>query len=220
MPQPDRPTDREATVALEGSWDQLVRVSGVSPPAAAAVFADLVQAYSSPERHYHTLHHIRQVLDTLEAGRALAKDQAALQWAAWFHDAVYDSQARDNEDRSAARAEQVLTGLGLSPPRIALVRGLILDTKTHHSGTDDYDHRLFLDADLAILGADADSYDAYALAIRQEYAWVPEPDYRAGRQAVLRTFLLRPRIYLTEALFADHESQARANLEREIQALG
>jgi predicted metal-dependent HD superfamily phosphohydrolase len=73
--------------------------------------------------------------------------------------------------------------------------------------------------DLSILGADPDRYDAYAAAIREEYAHVPEPLYRAGRAAILGRFLE------SEALFADpvwagrYETQARSNLAREIAAL-
>jgi predicted metal-dependent HD superfamily phosphohydrolase len=180
------------------------------------VFADLLRAYSGPGRYYHTLAHVRQVLGVLETGRARAADFAALQFAAWFHDAVYDPRAGDNEEQSAAAAGRALARMGVPAPSVAAAQGLILETKTHQPSADEYDRRLFLDADLAILGADEESYNAYARAVRQEYAWVPEPAYRAGRRQVLRAFLGRPRVYRTEALFAARESRARSNMEKEI----
>ena len=79
--------------------------------------------------------------------------------------------------------------------------------------------RLLIDADLAILGANAVDYDHYARAIREEYAWVPGVKYRAGRKKVLEGFLERERLYYTKALFQTRESAARANLRREIEWL-
>ena len=77
-----------------------------------------------------------------------------------------------------------------------------------------------LDADLAILGASPERYARYAADIRKEYAWVPEPEYRAGRAAVLNRFLALPRIYHAEPLFAEGEERARVNLRAERDLLG
>jgi predicted metal-dependent HD superfamily phosphohydrolase len=63
------------------------------------------------------------------------------------------------------------------------------------------------------LGADEPVYRDYAAKIRQEYAWVPEPQYREGRRRVLERFLSRVRIYqFLERL----EGAARRNLAAEI----
>jgi predicted metal-dependent HD superfamily phosphohydrolase len=95
------------------------------------------------------------------------------------------------------------------------VAALILATKTHDAGAD-ADARVLLDADLAILGADETAYRSYADQIRQEYAWVPEADYRAGRRRVLEGFLNRPRIFH----FLDHlEATARRNIAAEVDRL-
>jgi predicted metal-dependent HD superfamily phosphohydrolase len=192
---------------------------GVDPSPAAAELADLVRAYSEPGRYYHTLGHVAQVLATLAEHGRRADNPAALELAAWYHDVVYDSRAADNEERSADHAGRVLGRLGLDPALIAAVQGLIRDTKTHRPSGDAADSRLFLDADLAVLGAPEAEYNSYARAIRQEYAWVPEPVYRVRRQDVLRRFLGRPRIYLTDALFAEREQRARSNLAKEIRSL-
>ena len=82
-------------------------------------------------------------------------------------------------------------------------------------GADDLAGQTLLDADLAILAADELLYDAYAEAIRREYAWVPEGDYRAGRVRVLERFLARPRIFFTPPM-AEAETRACDNLAREI----
>jgi predicted metal-dependent HD superfamily phosphohydrolase len=99
------------------------------------------------------------------------------------------------------------------------VRRLILLTKTHRADPDDHDGCLLLDADLLILGMPEGSYRAYARAIRQEYAWVDDAAYRAGRARVLRSFLERERIYATPELHDACEEQARANLNAELREL-
>jgi predicted metal-dependent HD superfamily phosphohydrolase len=199
-------------------WLTLCRALGVPDEAGRAAFARLSEAYASPGRVYHTLEHVRQVLATLAPLRDQARTFAELQLAAWFHDAVYDSQAKDNEERSADLAANVLGELGGSAELIAEVRRLILLTRTHDPAETDTDGCLLVDADLAILGAAPDEYAKYAAAIRQEYAWVPEEAYRSGRRAVLESFLRRPRIFRTMAL-GKLEEQARRNVAAEAQSL-
>jgi predicted metal-dependent HD superfamily phosphohydrolase len=80
------------------------------------------------------------------------------------------------------------------------------------------DARYVVDADLSILGGTAADFDRYEGQVRQEYAFVSEPDWRAGRARILRVFLDRPKIFLTPE-FASLEGPARANLERSIEGL-
>jgi predicted metal-dependent HD superfamily phosphohydrolase len=133
---------------------------------------------------------------------------------------VYDPHAHDNEERSADHARAVLRPLGVPDPVVDEAARLIRLTQGHYTGPDDTAGHVLLDADLAVLGADGPAYDAYARAIRREYAWVPEGAYREGRRRVLEGFLRRPRLYATEAMFASREGPARANLRREIASLG
>ena len=186
-------------------------------PGAEDAFADLASRYREPTRHYHTLDHIRAVLDRLDA---LWPDAPpALQLAAWLHDVVYDSRAADNEERSADYARAILPALGVPSDVIEETARLIFLTRSHETDPDDRAGRTLLDADLAVLSADGPTYDAYAAAIRREYAWVAEADYRAGRRRVLERFLVRQRIFLTMAM-AEAEARARDNLRREIAGFG
>jgi predicted metal-dependent HD superfamily phosphohydrolase len=180
---------------------------------ADSVGLDLLRRWQEPQRHYHTLTHLRALLDLLpDAPRSL-------QLAIWFHDAVYDPRASVNEEASSELARAALASLGMEPDEIAEVVRLILLTKKHTTVADDDLGRLLLDADLSILGAADSDYDAYAAAIRREYAWVEEGAYRQGRAGVLRQFLARDHIYQTERFRHSHEQQARRNLEREVASL-
>jgi predicted metal-dependent HD superfamily phosphohydrolase len=204
---------------LRARWLDLVGAFGVSGAAAEGAFTDLAARHADPARSYHTLRHVADVLDTIDRLRDQARDLAAVRFAAWFHDAVYDTHARDNEARSAALAVEVLRGLPVPAGTTAAAHNLILLTKTHRADPADRDGLVLLDADLAVLGAPPDQYAAYSRAIRQEYAWVPEEAYRSGRRQVLESFLRRERIYHLEAMHVAREAQARRNLAAEIAAL-
>jgi predicted metal-dependent HD superfamily phosphohydrolase len=206
----------ESVEPLRQRWHQLL--APFAPPADAVepVWRLLADAYSGPERHYHDLTHVRHVLDVLEAFRTPEHHAAALDLAAWFHDAVYDPRAADNEERSAALAADCLGRLGVPAEVRQEVGRLILLTKTHQTGLGDPDGQFLLDADLAILGAAPEVYRRYAAAVRREYAWVPDADFRAGRARVLQLFLRRDHIYQTVPLRAALEAAARRNLEQEL----
>lgn len=173
---------------------------------------DLLRRYGEPHRSYHNLFHIEWLFSALEP-HPIA-EQAALELAVWFHDAVYDTTRDTNEEESAELARRTLEPF--DPELAHRVSDMVLATKTHHS--DDPATQLLLDADLSILGAESAVYQRYSRAIRQEYAWLPPEAYRAGRLRVLRSFLSRPRIYVTQA-FGGLEEAARANLRGEVEWL-
>ncbi|YAF95091.1 MAG: hypothetical protein AB3A66_21305 [Nodularia sp. CChRGM 3473] len=200
-------------------WQHTLQGFGVDQVAAEQVFTRLIEAYSTSDRYYHTLKHIDHVLSIINTLQAYAQDLTAVQLAAWFHDVVYDTQAQDNEERSADYACELLISLGIPTNTLATVSSLILHTKNHQAATDDYDSYILLDADLAILAAHPDQYREYANAIRQEYAWVPELDYIKGRRQVLERFWQRQRIYFTPLMFEVAEQIAKSNLQAEIQIL-
>ncbi|RRH96421.1 hypothetical protein EH240_22455 [Mesorhizobium tamadayense] len=186
--------------------------------------SELSALYRAEDRHYHSLAHVEAMLALADEYRHLLHDPDAVEAAIWFHDAVYDSRAKDNEAKSAALAEQKLAGRA-DAERLARIAGMIIATATHelpHSDDDNFvrDAALFLDMDLSILGAAPDAFDAYEQAIRQEYRWVEEPMWRAGRGAVLKSFLTRPHIFHTREFRQRFEAQARENLARSLQQLG
>jgi predicted metal-dependent HD superfamily phosphohydrolase len=210
--------DREQVQFLQHDWQDLVVPCSPAARAADEVLAELVRLYSSEGRYYHNLDHLQDVLRTVHVLAHLATDLAAVRFAAWFHDAIYDPRASNNEERSAALCAQRLALLGVPSVTLAAAVEMIRATRDHRPRGRDLDTAILLDADLAILGASTPEYARYAAAIRQEYAWAPEPDYRRGRRMVLESFLARPRLYLTAPMLP-REGQARQNLAAEIAAL-
>ncbi|MFA5128825.1 MAG: hypothetical protein WC445_02525 [Patescibacteria group bacterium] len=186
---------------------------------ALELFGKIVEKYESEDRAYHNLEHIKNFLVFLEKFEQKIKDARGLKLAAWLHDVVYDTRAKDNEEQSAKYAEDYLKSLGVSGEITNHVIALIRATANHKLIGDDPDSEIFLDGDLAILGSSDDEYDSYAKKIRQEYAWVPDDQYREGRRKILENFLNTPRIYFTEEAGKELEQRARKNLKREIDSL-
>jgi predicted metal-dependent HD superfamily phosphohydrolase len=197
-----------------------MRYAGAMTLICEPVRAELICAYRATGRHYHDLRHIETLLGLVDACADLIADREAVEAAIWFHDAIYDTRCRDNEERSAALAAARLAGTA-DEDRIARIAAMIRAT-AGHSLPDfaDADARddcaLFLDMDLAILGAPSAEFDAYEAAVRREYDWVDEPQWKLGRRAVLAQFLARPAIYTTRHFRASHEALARRNLARSI----
>jgi len=207
--------------AMQGQWVRLLAPFGVAPAAAYPPFDALVAAYSAPGRHHHTLEHLAEMFRV--AGRLAPQtdDPAAVQLAIWFHDAVYDPRAKDNEARSVDLAVATLGALGAPAAVTSHVARLVLATAhlTEGDPAAGRDAAVLLDADLAILGAGEERYRRYAADIRREYAFVPDADYRAGRAAMLRAFLARPHIFRTPVMVEEGEARARENLANEVKEL-
>ncbi len=207
--------------ALRERWERLTGLLGVDEEDATAVLRDLWRRHNEPQRAYHRLSHVRHVLEVIDLLRAEepVDDPVAVQLAAWFHDAVYAPGAADNEARSADLVTAVLTRWDIARERTAHVAGLVAATATHPTEDVDGDTAVLVDADLAILAADPDTYDVYRRAVRVEHHHLEEAAWTSGRAAFLRDMLARSTIFATAAMRRRGEAAARRNLEAELAAL-
>ena len=200
----------------QAGWIEAWRALGVAAP--GGLHERLLAAWSEPQRHYHTLQHLAECLDLAEELRQEMAHPAEVVLALWFHDAVYDVRAHDNEARSAQWAAQALRDTGVSAEARERVDGLIM--ATCHGAADappaSPDSAVLLDIDLAILGAPEPRFAEYEAQIRAEYAWVPPDVFTVKRREVLRSFLERERIYATDTMHLRFEAQARRNLARAV----
>lgn len=183
-----------------------------------SLLQQLVLRYSEAHRHYHTLQHLDACLRHLDRQHTLAQRPDEVALALWFHDAVYDIGAADNEQRSADWARSALLGQGSAADLAQRVFALVMVTR-HDQPPQTPDQQLLLDVDLAILGAPAAVFDEYERQIVREYQAVPTAAFRSNRRRILQGFLDRPQIYHTTAFHDAREAQARENLGRSIQAL-
>lgn len=193
-------------------------VSRCAPDAdAGELYRVLVDKYSESHRSYHTLEHIRHCLAQLDGARHLADDPEAIELAIWFHDAVFDTGASDNERRSAQLFDSRL-GPHLTPERAARIHRLIRDTE-HPSEPEDNDGRLMVDIDLSSFALPWDEFMRDTRAILAECAHVPEAQRVAGKCRFLNGLLSRSSIFQTAHFRERHEAQARSNIERHLRDL-
>lgn len=181
---------------------------------------ELEAAYAEPHRRYHDRRHIERCLALLEALPDLTDgERRVLGWALWWHDAVYDATAADNEARSAEMAKAGLRELGASLHEREEVARLIRLTAGHEVEEGDRLGELVVSIDLAILGAPEADYDEYARNVRQEYSQVPDDLWRVGRAQVLQRFLGAPVIFPDPDFRDRYEARARDNMARELASL-
>lgn len=184
-----------------------------------SIMQSLLGAYAEPQRHYHTQQHLSECLALFELHGSLAEHPAEVEIALWFHDAMYDVKASDNEARSAAWARQALMQCGVYAERVERVEDLIMATR-HAVAPQGQDQQLLIDIDLAILGSSRSRFDEYEAQVRREYSWVPGVIYRRKRRNVLSGFAQRQHIDSTRALRDSLEGSARENLAHSLESLG
>ena len=203
---------------LEKSWNRCWRAIGAAGDG-QPLMERLLGAYNEAHRKYHTQQHLAECIALLNDHLALADKPAEVEMATWFHDAVYNVRAGDNEARSAAWAARELQQAFVAPERIASVKDHILATR-HSAPPQGQDQMLLVDIDLSILGSDRQRFQAYERQVREEYGWVPGYIFNRKRRKVLSAFLARNCIYNTAVLRDALESQARSNLAYALRQLG
>jgi predicted metal-dependent HD superfamily phosphohydrolase len=190
------------------------------PPAQREAIAS---AYATPPRAYHDLHHVGEVLrhwDSVAQGPGWTHP-LDVAFAVLYHDAIYVAGAKDNEARSADLARAHLAQWPMAGVDIDRVARLIELTARHGTlspdDVPDEETRLFLDCDMAILGAATAVFDAYDRGIASEYRGVvPGWLFSINRKRFLKGLIGRERIYLS-AFFHDRlDASARNNLRRAI----
>jgi len=153
-------------------------------------FNELVSDYGQEHRHYHGMNHIIHCLNEFDQAVAIAHSPHEVEFAIWLHDAVYNPQASDNEEKSAVLAGHILSSMGAYQAAIQRIKALILATRPNEVPVT-RDAMLLVDIDLSTLGYPPEVYDRYERAIRAEYAWAPMEVFRQARREILDGFLQR-----------------------------
>lgn len=214
-------------------WEQAIAATKLDDHKAIDQwFERLWKCHSEPQRHYHTVVHIWEILKWIEALEESLDVQSPLQFAAFFHDAIYDPTSAKNEIQSANLWNEFCHDVGLLNEELhQIARTLILATERHAIipsdddtsnliAADPYLQALFLDIDMAILGKPTtDAYLAYAALIRKEYQHVPQVIYCEKRAEILQGFLNKSHLYLSPIFKELLEGYARRNLSAEIHLL-
>ena len=184
----------------------------------ADYWREIEKNYSQKSRKYHNLLHLENMILELENVNDQILDYETLLFSVFYHDIIYKSTSKDNEEKSAEIAKSRLEKINISNEKTTKIYNQILATKSHQRSKDS-DTNFLLDADLAILGKDWKIYEQYTQQIRKEYSIYPDFLYNPGRKKVLIHFLEFDEIFKTYYFKDKYEQIARENIEREIQLL-
>lgn len=147
----------------------------------------VIEMYDEPGRFYHNRQHLDAVISTLNVDNLNPMQSSALCLAALYHDAVYDVERKDNEQRSLdlfmSHSDE------MDHEQKEMICMLIMSTKNH---SNNYDHGNILvdrliEADLAELThGDMPTLLSVENRIFKEYQRYNYAKYREGRIDVLR----------------------------------
>lgn len=177
---------------------------------------DLEKAYASKSRYYHKLTHIEGMISSFEQYKNELEFQNEVLYSIFYHDIIYKATRKDNEEKSAAFALQILPNN--TTINCELVYDMICATKLHQK-SEINDINWLIDFDLKILASDYYSYETYTQKIRKEYKIYPDLLYKPGRKKALLHFLENDFIYQTKTFREKYETQARSNIQKEIKTL-
>ncbi|GEO08487.1 HD domain-containing protein [Segetibacter aerophilus] len=203
---------------VKKKWKQLTAFSN-KEEIKEQLWEEILYRYSEQHRHYHNLTHIAFLYSLCDQHLDRILNPAVTGFAILYHDIVYDTYRPDNEEQSAALAESHLKQLNVNSRIIENIKTFIIATKDHKVPQGfalKNDLGLFLDFDIAILGAEAETYKAYSEKIRQEYLKYPDDVYKAGRKQALQKVLESEKIFITNDFVETMEETARKNINSEV----
>lgn len=179
--------------------------------------ADLLRRYAEGHRKYHTPEHLDACFAELTKTGYGEANVDVVDAALLCHDIFYDTRAVNNEGRSAVWCRNATSWLGRRELGMAAAECILA---TRHDGGYETspEAALVCDVDLSILGALPEVYDEYEKQIREEYSWVPEDRFRAGRSGILTGLISKP-IYHTHVYQEKYAVRARANVVRSLARL-
>lgn len=217
--------------ALSSRFDKMADAIRVNNNRTAReAFNEIIEGYNNPDRKYHNLDHLLDVLEQYDNYKIdnpdkLPKYPAVFELALWYHDMVDDRGNKNAVKESAEKARLFLN-------RYTTLQGAEhknylqeLIMATEYSNQDKkkenpFDCGLLNDIDLSTLGKSPEKYQDYSKKIKAEYkGLVSKKDYKEGRVKVLEAILNKQPIFQTEYFKTRYETQARENLKSEIKSL-
>ncbi len=182
------------------------------------LWTEIEKNYSGRKRYYHTLQHLDDLLAQLVKVKEEIQNWESTLFALYYHDIIYNPLQSNNEEKSAALAENRMRQASVPENVIQLCKKQILATKSHLASGDS-DVNYFTDADLSVLGQPWKIYSLYYRNVRKEYSIYPDFVYNPGRKKVLHHFLSMERIFKTRFFYDRFEAQAKENIQNELNLL-
>tara|TARA_B100000953_G_scaffold184307_1_gene151711 strand:+ start:140 stop:808 length:669 start_codon:yes stop_codon:yes gene_type:complete len=205
-------------IEIMGQWFEFCYDAGVHLEPATEMGQKIVDAYSSPKRHYHTLEHISHCFFVYDQIPDVIEEDNDLRFAIWFHDFVYDPKLESNESQSAEIAYRWLQKLDIANP--VHVQELIRSTADYlRPPQGGFAYRILHDVDLAILASEDEIYRRYEKGIREEYEHLSDQEFFPARKKFLHGLLERRPLFALEAFEHQWERKARLNIRQELKRI-
>jgi len=177
--------------------------------------------YHYAGRPYHNFRHIEEMIANFNNLREYYRwyHLTEVAFAILFHDIIYVPGAKDNEAKSIEVAKECIPKFYPKLPVKLDFVAYLIDLTASHGKIEEKDIpisiasdvKMFLDCDMAILGAKRERFLEYETQIALEYSGVPEEAYLKGRRRFLANLLAKRNIFLSEE-FRWLELQARHNI--------
>lgn len=222
---------------LPQAYVRAVQAAGspLSKEELAVACRDVLQRWSSDDRHYHGLQHLMDIAASVETLTPQMHRPELVRLAAWYHGVVFSTEAKDtytrnggeDEAASAEVAYEDLLRLGVpedNARRVAeLVRGIRSKCDPRSSDTAkldaiDIDLLALRDAHMGTLAVEPQRYKKYIERVRKEYSHIPTVLFLRGRQEIIRHLLGRSALFITP-LARQWEEITRENLQAESQRI-
>jgi len=147
----------------------------------------LEEAWKESRRKYHSVDHLKQILQDLEKKRRLVLPihWDALVLAAFYHDVVYIPGHKDNEDKSLQIFMQTFKG----DPFMAKKIGEMIECTKSRKKPQDPLLRIFWDADNAGFIGSYEKFFEIEKKIRAEFSHLSQETYKKGRIDFLKSCL-------------------------------
>ncbi|KAJ9601537.1 hypothetical protein L9F63_000280 [Diploptera punctata] len=211
---------------LEKQWNEATK--DFSKSVADEWWTKILKKYSEDGRNYHNIQHLEEKLEHLNSVKQVLKNPDAVVLAIIFHYYEYDPKAVDCVEKNCEHFNKFADESGI--PKESELHSTVLEllqaATTHstdaHKTDGQYgsnDLHFFLDIDMAVLGSEPEHYLDHIAKVQQEYAFLPETIYNNLRLKVLQSFLQIPNIFATKEFRDKFESQARTNIQKEVEKL-
>jgi pantetheine-phosphate adenylyltransferase len=152
----------------------------------------VIYHYSESHRHWHTPQHLYEMLQgitiLLEEDMINLKEYKILMVAAIFHDIIYDTKRKDNEEQSVEYMLSLLNRNVISEDVIK-IRDIIIDTKRHDSK--EKLSKFFNQLDTSIVDAPFMELLDWEDKIWKEYKWFGWETYKEKRLDFLNNYALK-----------------------------
>lgn len=202
----------------KSNYIELLKQYKVDSDSTERLWNEINRYYTQENRYYHNLQHLEALLLELLKVKDKIENWSVILFTLYYHDIIYKTTKKDNEEKSAQLATQRMMEIGVEKNEIELCRRQITATKSHKDQADS-DTNYFTDADLSILGKEPIIYETYCSNIRKEYRIYPNFLYKKGRKKVVNHFLSMNRIFKTKEFYDKYEEQAKFNLSNELKTL-